>query len=373
MAEVPKIVRQRMVANAQPGPHPDPDLLAAFSERSLSDRDRNLVLAHLAQCAECREVVVLSTPLSEAVPQPSATRTLWLGWPALRWGALAACAALVVAAVSLRRFESRSFAPPSHVAYSIAGPVSHSPAQCATSLEKDRVAMGNETRIVRPKSRQAVVAPRRGPAMMAKVSPPATADKSAPPVPEMQLANKATAPPTAPPVQANEQVEVTAEAAPVPTRASEAMLGKAKEAQGNIGLSLEKERAAKSEVAPAVAGEFPARRLTPRWTLSADGTLERSLDAGKTWKTIPVATDATLTAVAAMDSDIWVGGSHGALYHSTDAGDHWTQVSPKAGGQALTANIIGIEFSDVLHGKVTTANQEIWTTTDAGQTWQTSR
>ena len=368
MAEVPKIVRQRMVANAQPGPHPDPDLLAAFSERSLSDRDRNLVLAHLAQCAECREVVVLSTPLSEAVPQPSATRTLGLGWPALRWGALAACAALVVAAVSLR---PPRLARTPQVAYSNAVPVSHSPAPSAASLEKDRVAMGNETRIVRPKSRQGVVSP-RGPAMMAKISPPSTADKSAPPVPEMQLANKATALPAAPPVQANEQVEVTAEAAPVQTGASEAMLGKAKEAQGNIDLSLEKERAAKSEVAPAVADAFPARRLTPRWTLSADGTLERSLDAGKTWKTIPVATDATLTAVAAMDSDIWVGGSHGALYHSTDAGDHWTQVIPNAGRQTLTANIIGIEFSDVLHGKVTTANQEIWTTTDAGQTWQTS-
>ena len=188
----------------------------------------------------------------------------------------------------------------------------------------------------------------------------------------MQLANKPTALPVAPPAPANEQVEVTAEAGPVQTGASETMLGKAKEAQGNMDLFVEKNRAAKSEAAPVGAGAFPARKLTPRWTLSTDGTLERSLDAGKTWKTIPVAADATLTAVAAMDSDIWVGGSHGALYHSTDAGDHWTQVTPTAGGQSLTANIIGIEFSDVLHGKITTANQEIWTTTDAGQTWQTS-
>ncbi|HKD01622.1 MAG TPA: YCF48-related protein [Terriglobales bacterium] len=371
MAEVPKIVRQRMVATAKPGPHPDPDLLTAFAEQSLSRRDRNLILAHLAQCAECREVLVLSTPLSEAVPQPSATRTRWLGWPALRWGALAACAALV-AAVSLRQGV-----PPTRPAGSVQAvhrlgePVPPPQAPVAFSIQEDRVAMGNETRIVRPKSRQVAVAP-RSPAMMAKISPPATADKSAPPVPEMQLANKATALSAAPPVQANEQVEVTAEAASAQTGASEAMLGKAKEAQGNMDLSLEKERAAKSEVAPAVAGAFPARRLIPRWTLSADGTLERSLDAGRTWKTIPVATDATLTAVAAMDSDIWVGGSRGALYHSTDAGDHWTQVTPNAGGQKLTANIIGIEFSDMLHGKITTANQEIWTTTDAGQTWQTS-
>jgi len=188
----------------------------------------------------------------------------------------------------------------------------------------------------------------------------------------MQLANKAAALSAAPPVQANERVEVNDEPGPAQTGAFQSMLGKAKEGQGNMDLSLEKERAAKSEVARAVGSAFPARNLTPRWTLSADGTLERSLDTGKTWKTIPVATDATLTAVAAMDSDIWVGGSRGALYHSTDAGDHWTQVIPNAGGQRLTANIIGIEFSDLLHGKITTANQETWTTTDAGQTWQTS-
>jgi len=370
MAEVPKIVRRRMVATAKPGPHPDPDLLTAFAEQSLSGRDRNLVLAHLAQCAECREVVVLSTPLSEAVPQPSTTSTRWLGWPALRWGALAACAVLVVAAVSLRPgFEARS--PQVQAVYKSAEPVPPPQAPVGFSIQKDRVATGNETRIVRPESRQIVVAP-RGPAMMAKISPPATAGKSAPPVPEMQLANKAAALSAAPPVQANERVEVNDEPGPAQTGAFQSMLGKAKEGQGNMDLSLEKERAAKSEVARAVGSAFPARNLTPRWTLSADGTLERSLDTGKTWKTIPVATDATLTAVAAMDSDIWVGGSRGALYHSTDAGDHWTQVIPNAGGQRLTANIIGIEFSDLLHGKITTANQETWTTTDAGQTWQTS-
>ena len=372
MAEVPKIVRQRMVATARPGPHPDPDLLAAFAEQSLSGRERDLVLAHLAQCAECREVAALSTPLLEAVPQPSATRRRWLGWPALRWGALAACAAVVVAAVSLRpRFELLRRPETLEVRDKSAASLAHPQAEVAASEGKDRVAVGDGTRIGPPESRRVVVAP-RGPGMVAKISPPATTTGSAPPVPEMQLANKPTALPVAPPAPANEQVEVTAEAGPVQTGASETMLGKAKEAQGNMDLFVEKNRAVKSEAAPAGAGAFPARKLTPRWTLSADGTLERSLDAGKTWKTIPVAADATLTAVAAMDSDIWVGGSHGALYHSTDAGDHWTQVTPTAGGQSLTANIIGIEFSDVLHGKITTANQEIWTTTDAGQTWQTS-
>ena len=35
-------------------------------------------------------------------------------------------------------------------------------------------------------------------------------------------------------------------------------------------------------------------------------------------------------ALAANDSDIWVGGAAGALYHSSDAGQHWIRVYPAA-------------------------------------------
>jgi hypothetical protein len=111
-------------------------------------------------------------------------------------------------------------------------------------------------------------------------------------------------------------------------------------------------------------------KLAPRWTLSSEGALQRSLDAGKTWETIPVASSAVFRALSVLDSEVWVGGSGGALYHSSDAGQHWVQVKPTADGKTLTADIVGLEFTDARRGKLTTAIGEAWITTDAGQSWQ---
>ena len=110
--------------------------------------------------------------------------------------------------------------------------------------------------------------------------------------------------------------------------------------------------------------------LAPRWTLSSDGTLQRSLDSGGTWQTIRVSNNTIFRALAANGLDIWVGGSAGALFHSSDAGRHWTQVRPVANGETLSDDIIGVEFTDLVHGKLTTSNAETWTTADAGQTWE---
>src|SRR5205823_14936410 len=105
------------------------------------------------------------------------------------------------------------------------------------------------------------------------------------------------------------------------------------------------------------------------WTLSSNDVLQRSLDSGKTWTTVQVSPTATLRSLAAMGNEIWVGGSAGALFHSADAGGHWQGVAPNVEDQSLTADIIGIEFADPQHGKLTTSNQQVWLTSDAGQTW----
>ena len=120
----------------------------------------------------------------------------------------------------------------------------------------------------------------------------------------------------------------------------------------------------------AHAGRLRAGNNSPRWTLSADGALQRSFDSGKTWQTIPVASNVVFRALAANDSDIWVGGAAGALYHSSDAGQHWTRITPVADGKSLSSDIVTVEFSDTQHGKVITADRETWTTSDAGNTWQ---
>jgi photosystem II stability/assembly factor-like uncharacterized protein len=78
----------------------------------------------------------------------------------------------------------------------------------------------------------------------------------------------------------------------------------------------------------------------------------------------------TFRAVSAAGAEVWAGGSPGALFHSQDAGIHWTRVFPASGSTGLTGDILTLEFADSLHGKLSTSTSEAWTTADAGQTWQ---
>jgi hypothetical protein len=183
----------------------------------------------------------------------------------------------------------------------------------------------------------------------------------------------------------SETVTVMAQAGPVTTLA-DTVTGRAKDAKepqpkSGAGTALSLNASAAAPLPAAANRQSSARTasnmvqlrnpmtLTPRWTLSPDGVLERSLDGGRTWETVPVAATAALRALAAEGFEIWVGGAAGALYHSSDIGQHWVQVTPTADGKALDADIIGITFTDASHGKLTTSNHENWTTSDAGQSW----
>lgn len=105
MENVHKIVTERLKATAVAVDHPDADLLTAFAERALTERERNQVLGHLAACAECREVVALAVPAQEpAMAAAHPTRGKWLTWPQLRWG-LVAAGVIVVGSFGVLRYR----------------------------------------------------------------------------------------------------------------------------------------------------------------------------------------------------------------------------------------------------------------------------
>src|SRR5580658_11179241 len=105
MAEIPKIVSQRLQAMAELRDHPDPNLLTAFVERSLKSGDRLRVLEHLSACSNCREVVSFSAmqPETSTVVSLAPSASSWLSWPALRWGAAVACVVVVGTVVTLHQ------------------------------------------------------------------------------------------------------------------------------------------------------------------------------------------------------------------------------------------------------------------------------
>ncbi len=156
--------------------------------------------------------------------------------------------------------------------------------------------------------------------------------------------------------------------------------------------------------APVRAGRALA---APRWSITSSGALQRSFDQGNTWQDVNVSNSArgdsfhgaaasldlaakastakakdaerdakgdtstlTFRAVIANGTEVWAGGSAGMLYHSVDSGATWLRVVPSSSGSDLSGDIVSIQFSDGMHGRVTTSTPEVWTTSDAGQTWQ---
>src|SRR5689334_25251048 len=111
MQNVPKIVRDRLQAARPAADHPDADLLTAFAEQSLRASERITVLDHLSRCSDCRDIVALALPPTETSEVPARrARSLWLTWPALRWGFVAAGVVVVasIAGLQLQRHSAAS-------------------------------------------------------------------------------------------------------------------------------------------------------------------------------------------------------------------------------------------------------------------------
>lgn len=104
MPELPNLLRQRLAAtdNGETQAHPDAEMLTAYMEQSLTPAESKTVVAHLAVCEPCREVVALS----QAVMAQPDTQAVLTPAPVARWrrlftpvfGAAAAVAAMAVIA-----------------------------------------------------------------------------------------------------------------------------------------------------------------------------------------------------------------------------------------------------------------------------------
>ena len=459
MQDVPKIVRDTLQRqkSATAEPHPDADLLTAFAERSLAARERDHVLEHLARCVDCREVVALALPPTEAiapVSSGSSARIGWLSWPTLRWG-LVVAGILAVTSVGILQYRQRhlektlvatslmsrdhpdesraqSPAPSSRATSSL--PVAPQPEMGKQEMAKEPSRVHSTLAVDKPVPDPNIDAAQPGPMRRATsagtIGGPVAGlgfgdGHGLAPAPRRELASGATAKqnPT-PPTTAVEgsgasplAVTPTAEQSQTQPQTQDQLV------QNEPDLSRDSaDHVARAKSAPESASPVmvlaPLLRTDPtlmrmamlRWTISASGALQRSLDGGKTWRDVNVvvepATDKTLAksnanfalqsaakspasasarsaqpepapptifravAVSSNAAEVWAGGSGGALYHTIDAGNRWARVVPSDAGVQLTGDIIGIRFSDPRNGTVTTSDVEIWITTDAGQTWR---
>lgn len=307
MKPIHNLLRQRLQRTRKPIiEHPPIDLLSAFTERALSGFENASVLEHLAQCGDCRKIVFLAAP-ENSNSNYSLAPVHSTGW--ISWPVL--------------RWASA--------------------AACAVIVV---VAVGLRPRHQTEGYRADQMVNRAAPDSASKAS----ADENAAKVSgAVQVSN---------PLTPNSLADATA----VPARA--------KESPDTSGLE---DRFTGAAEMPGVHSEqvsfVQSSRRSPRWTLTADGTLERSLDNGITWQRVPVPRVRRFHAVAADGLHVWLGGTRGVLLHSPDAGQHWQKIRPAVGNDDLIADIIAIEFDDARHGMLTTFGDGTWTTSDGGQSW----
>ncbi len=407
MQSIPQIVRERLKAGAAASGHPDADFLAAFAEHSLSERERADVLSHLAACGDCREIVALALPASGKLATASvAMRRSWFAWPAFRWGfATAGVALLAIGIVEFERHQPGNSATLGRQAIPapvVAGLQTQGSQQTASTLPAgapgEAVSDKSLGKSIVSASKEAHRVDEGGLRLHGKLMSAQPWNSRAVQAPSAALAVK-QAPAPLPP--ASQMVTVRVQKEVVEVQSADSQVAQVKvpsSAEQLFGYnSAPLTRAKPANIAPVPSAAAGAVLATPRWSITAVGGLERSLDQGKTWQDVEVNTPpvsgtpmntlkSSLTlhgealklaavpvffrVVTAAGSEVWAGGSNTALFHSVDGGDHWTRILPSSSGLVLTGDVVSIAFPDPQHGTITTSTPEIWITADDGQSWQ---
>jgi len=398
MAEVPKIVRERLSYQAV-GKHPDANLLSAFAEHGLTNREREQVLDHLSHCADCRQIVALTTsgvteerPVGAAARAPAGAKPSWWRSPILHWGAFTAAALVVLIAVGarMRLREGRSASAPA-IAASSENEVAQKSAVPAPEVSPPPA---EPKQPVKKLAKPAAAAQLQAPAVSSgkpggvaggiiggradklagfgtgsgggigggprRQSAGTTAPPPAPVAPQMKMQAKTADAGSFP---SDTGVEQSQQKAPLAPSASETVV-----VTGAVGGPVPK---SKTTILSSENAMLAKRKsLSPRWSVSGSGALQRSFDSGRSWQDVAVGGGVTFRAVATVGSDVWAGGSGAALFHSADGGEHWSRVAVQANGRVLSGDVVRIEFTDAQAGVVTTAAGETWTTSDGGATWE---
>jgi hypothetical protein len=332
-AKFKRVVKSALARPHAVSAHPEADVLAAFAENTLLQRERATVIAHLADCADCREFLALAFPAyaedREALPKP---RAAWRWSPARRWypawSWAASVAGICIVVSAVWEFRGQRIPPPVR------------PAAAPIAIQAPKPAAKSETAPAKPVTTAAKqprqFTPPPTPAPLAKKTPELPPP---PPPPALPQADALVA--AQQPVAAPQQSQPPAASGAVEVRQS---------------APAARMKSARSFGAMGIAGRVT--RPSVLWSIGGEsrGVLQRSDDGGTTWTIVTLADEVSFRAVTSTGNDVWVGGSAGALFHSSDQGAHWQRISFDASG-----TIIAIRAG---------ASGEAVVTTDDGRTWQ---
>lgn len=320
MKPLPSIARQRLGA-VPSNAHPDPGVLTAFVEQSLGRAQRQQILYHLAACSRCNQLVALAAPEKEETLVLTGRKWRESSFRPWRWVTGSALAGALATAAFFMFGPMRVSQPP----------VSSPPFQIAAkSLPAEPVA----------KAPQPTVQPERQPHKTARA-------------PEVLTATTRTA-----------DADVRTDKILVPHAADVTMQTPPPLPGDGSVQPVIPERSAVEP--PPGMSSVAAPAAGPCWRVSDAGALEESRDCAGGWASIALPEPVVVRVVQSVGSVLWVGGKKGALFSSSDAGQHWNKVQVPA----MSADVVAIVFGTPTHGWVSTANGESWVTTDGGVTWK---
>lgn len=392
---LPQSARNALARQATADEHPSADLLTGFAEHSLSTAERDRMTSHLAVCADCREIVFLASAAAEAeqhiAVSPAALPKRRLSWASWKWLAPAVAMLLVVSGVIIERQRTPEARPAATQMAGVPQPTASQVAQApapsedkAPASENNRLTLRNKppalpTEKKRAASGQLPDANGYQYGLLSQSQPNGGNDLTY--IPEQAAA---------PPSQARQQssLNMATGAAAAGGTFSNAASGErklesavsapaAKSATDQVSSGTQAAPLVQAETSSLVAkaqakaklqGSQPVAMPAQRWRITDDGHLERSMKAGE-WTRVLSDEAASFRVVAVIGAQVWAGGSRGALFHSSDGGAGWTEVSLTQNGQTESSTLDSIRFDTELQGTVTTDSGATWKTIDGGKTW----
>jgi hypothetical protein len=348
--------------------HPDENRLAAFAERALRGAERRAVVAHLADCARCREIVFLARGAGagfEGSPQKVA-HPIAAG---RRWQVAVGTVGAALVAVALLVWEGRRPSVPSgyhETAETVASqdktPSRYTPAAKAPAIKPGSIPHDSGRAIeteLQARNREEKAASKQTPArefaLRSRAAPSlsgehgagsklATSVAGALPVQGRDVSPQKSGPEVPPTTAATAQ----AEASSMPRSVAESVAVTA-------GANIRTEEAGSH----AVSGAFSESVISVPEFNVVKGKLRRRDASG--FRIVPLPNGTKARAVASSANIVLVLSRSRRVYRSTDFGDHWAEVPIQWQGKAAR-----LEAESAIPAQPSAAIQAAFSGADAG-------
>jgi len=401
-------LQEQLGTGSRSGECPDPETLACYFDRLLTEGEREAFETHLLQCSRCQEDIAELARLSDtdeplllvadAAPadieeEPGTGWHFNLAWAGLALGVV------IGVGVWQRSRVINYFRPPSETAENVSPPAPETPAPAekkgaaSNQLAKREAATTADSRQGAPsRTRSAAAEEKKDRVLVTAAADELAKSKEA--APASTLARNAPLPESRIAAGGGAGAEQGAMATPSQRAGLSAVVqpgGQSIEMQSekpNLRLEERDKAGTKLSVATAQPPPPPAKptvradqaetatsapkmtvqgftaRYTPKWRVGRRGVIQKAEPNGS-WTTVASGVDSDLFDITFAGSMAgWAVGHGGLVLRTTDGGDTWTRTT-----SPTTEDIVHVSATSELAARVITRRNILYSTNDGGNSW----